>query len=215
MVTAMLALVFGAVFIFFSMGARGFQAGISRTGAVGDVQTFTRVFKRDLSLTHYYSVSINERQVATSRGDVSRDGLCLAAISDWNDPDRFQVASGLPKWDRWVLYYANREDLGRLYRVEMERPATSLGNYYPLQPKGNLGVLMIGNPSVLPDILKSSTLCSNVHSLSFRLDHSSQSVVTELTTYTDSSLRMTSQERLEEFNDSKLEIVPLNTYPPL
>lgn len=209
-----LAVIFGAVFFFFSMGARGFQAGLARTGAIGDVQTFSRVFKRDVGLTHFYSISVANRTAVTTRGDVDRDGLCLAGLSDWRDSDRFETGTGLPKWDRWVMFYANREDLGRLYRMEMERARPGL-TYYPLIPRNDLVPLMVGNPSALPDVVRTGTLCTGVHSLRFNLDAGNQMVIAELTTFTDAGLRMTSQERIEEYNESRLEIVPTNSYPPL
>lgn len=214
---SLLLVVFGGVFYFFSVGARGFNLGMSQSETLSDFQVFARLVKRDLELTHYYSVSTVDRTADISRGTVDRGGLSLAGLSDWGDDGRFEAATGLPKWDRWLLYHANREDVGKLFRSEFERRPTASGNYYPLRPRtaGDILPLMIGNPAALPGVLQSQTLTRNVHSFSATLDDGHQSVEIHLTTFADPGLRMTSQERDEEYKETRVVVVPLNTYPPI
>ena len=213
----LLLVVFGSVFYFFSVGARGFSIGASQSETLSDFQAFARLVKRDLELTHYYSVSVVNRTAETSRGTVNRQGLSLAGLSDWGDDTHFEDATGLPKWDRWILFYANREDVGRLFRVEFARRPGAGGNYYPLRPRGadDLIPLMVGNPASLPGSLKSQSISRNVHAFAAKPDDAHQSIEIEFTTYANPSLRMTSQARDEEFKETRVVVVPLNTYPPI
>lgn len=214
---SLLLLVFGGAFYFFSVGARGFNLGLSQSQTLSDFQVFARLIKRDLELTHYYSVSTVSRTADTSQGTVDREGLSLAGLSDWGDDARFEVATGLPKWDRWILFHANREDVGTLFRSELERRPVASGSYYPLRPRtsGDVLPLMIGDPAALPGVLRSQTLTRNVHSFDVALDDGHQSVEVHLTTFADPGLRMTSQERDEEYKETRVVIVPLNSYPPI
>ena len=93
-----------------------FNLGLSQSQTLSDFQVFARLIKRDLELAHYYSVATVPRTADTSRGTVDREGLSLAGLSDWRDDARFEATTGLPKWDRWKLFHANREDVGTLFR---------------------------------------------------------------------------------------------------
>ncbi len=106
----------------FTFDTRSFQQGVVRLGSIGEVQTITRTLGRDLTLSHFNSVQFSPRTTTVAGIAERRDGLSLAALSDWQEPANFNPV-GLPNWNRWVVIYANRDEKGSFFRLE--RAATA------------------------------------------------------------------------------------------
>lgn len=214
----LLIFVMVGTFLLFQMGSRGFQQAVMRTGAVGDIHRLTRVVRRDIVSSHFYSVAIENRSVATPEGSLRRDGLSLAGLSSWSDADRFETGTGLPKWDRWIVLYATGEPLGRLVRLELDRPPPNSAqpdNFYPLTPLGSVAGFMADEPASVDDVLRVTTLCENVRSFQVETDPVRRLVTLQLIVHNRANRRMTSEDKVEEFLETRLELTPLNSYPDL
>ena len=212
-VSTFMGLVISAAFLFFSMGARGFNQALARTGAVGEVHVVTRALERDIKLTHFYSVAIQNRVEPEST--LARDGLCLAGLSSWSDSSRFEVGTGLPKWDRWICFYATPEKVGRLVRLETERHPPSATSYYPLAPIDDVTPLMENDPVSYSESLRVGTLSSKVHSFSVQKDPYTRLIKMRLVLLNAGGQRLTSGQQIPEFLESEFELAPLNSYPDL
>lgn len=214
-VLSMVGLVLTTAFLVFRMGSRGFQRAVNKTGTLGELHRVTRAFQRDIKLTHFYSAAAHNRTVSVSQGTVDRDGLAIAGLSDWRDPDRFEGGTGLPKWDRWVLFYATREESGRLVRLEIARNRPSPGNWYPLKPFSNLPALMVQKPVELEPALRVGVLSQSVRAFSVELEPSRRLVKLELKLADQGGKRMTSEQKVEGVLETDFEISPMNSYPEL
>ncbi len=210
-VTALLLIISGITFMLFTMGTRGYRHAVARTGAVGDLHAFNRLAGRDLTMTHIYSSKSRSRDVSTSRGTARRDGVCMVGLSDWGADSSFQPATGLPKWDRWIIYYATREPEGRLVRLEFERGAP----YYPLEPISNLNDWMVEDLNTLPGDTRVTTVCQNVHAFEVETDEYQRLISLHITLYNKAGKRMGSDQQIEELLEARLEVTPMNSYPEL
>lgn len=211
---SLLVLVMTGSFFFFRMGSRGFTSAIAKNGAVGDLQRATRILQREVELTHLYSASVTSRTVDTSKGSFRRDGLAVVGLSSWREAGNFEVGSQLPKWDRWSIFYATEEELGRLYRVEIERKPPS-GKFYPVAPLAGLTGYLKNDPLAVEDALRVTRLCDGVREFSAELDSSSQLIKMRLVLFSDQGLKMTSNKRVDGILETEYEIAPSNTFPEL
>ena len=113
--TTLLLLIMGLVVAGFRYGFLAFQRATVQQGAAGDLARIATSLKRDLRRTHARTVSIISRDHPSG---APRDGLCLGTLQDWNDPASFDGINGLPKWDRYVIYYATSD--GKLIRSRLD-----------------------------------------------------------------------------------------------
>lgn len=193
-------------FVVFQFGARGFYQALTRVGAVGEVNRLRAVAGRDLSLTHFNSVATHSREV----GKVRRDGLSLAALSDWTDEDSFYL-SELPRWDRWVVLYATTEEKGRLIRLELEpTPPLPLPGAF-----GGLAGAMPQNPAGLDGLVRSTVLSEDVYSFEAEADRYLRVVRLRLLLWRGEGKKMTSETRAEELSEALIELSPMNSFPEL
>lgn len=211
---SLLAIILGGSFVFFRMGSRGFFKAVNKSGAVGELQRATRVLQKDVEMTNFVSVGVHNRVTTTSKGDFSRDGLAVAGLSSWADSSNFEAGTELPKWDRWEIFYATTEDSARLYKMEIDR-AHPGGNYYPLEPMGNIGKYMSNDPLSVKGSTRITRLCQNVREFSVESDPLTQNVKLKLVLFNRLGKQMTSEKNVEETLETQYEILPLNTYPEL
>ncbi len=45
--------------------------------------------------------------------------LCCCGLTNWNDKNNYNIQSGLPNWDLYLIYHADLAPQGNLYRLEM------------------------------------------------------------------------------------------------
>ena len=207
--------VMAGTFLLFRMGTRGFSRAVSESGAVGELQRATRVIQRDLRLTHFLSASDRQREVSLSSGKVERDGVAVAGLSNWAEPSNFEVGTELPKWNRWILFYADGGEKGQLHRLEIKRSRNTNGSYYPLVPLGNLPKYMINDPVQLEEALRVSTLCHNLRSFGVEIDPYQRILRMTLRLNRDGVKRMTSEQKVEDSLEARFEISPMNSYPEI
>lgn len=215
-VLSLVGLVVGGSFLVFRMGSRGFQQAVSKTGTIGDVHRITRALEHDISLSHFYSATAKHRTIPPDDGGMRRDGLAVVGLGAWGDAGSFEVGTGLPKWDRWLLFYATKEPRGRMVRIELERPPPGVGGgYYPVSSLSGLGALLKDNPLDVPDSLRVTTLSKSVHDFQVELDTYSRLVNLRLTLFNEGGKQMTSETKVEDYLESQFEISPMNSYPEL
>lgn len=153
---ALLSLFFLAIFVLFERGFSGYSTASKRMDSVSEMQAIVSRLERDAELaTLAGSEVIDSRSasVVLDSGTAAypRHIVCLPALGDWGDPNRFDSQSGLPLWDRYLIYHAElTPNAAALVRVEVERPVfggfgwASLPQYlaaYPNQaPPRGVGV---------------------------------------------------------------------------
>ena len=59
--------------------------------------------QNDLRRSAYATLSLTARKTVSGQ---ERDGICMATMSDWNDPAGFNTTYGTAAYDRYVGYYA-------------------------------------------------------------------------------------------------------------
>lgn len=132
----------GAVFFAFAYGTRAFHQSNTKQNAQAEVTKLYLRLRQDLRQTHYRSVSSVVRTFTVPSGNVRRDALCMSGVRNWKDPNSFDEVNGLPKWDRYVLFYGNQA--GKLIRTNID---PSFPDFSPA-PLGELSELshMSENP---------------------------------------------------------------------
>lgn len=98
---AVLALLIGVIFLAFDYGTTTFRRANDRQGAQGEMARALTAMQTDLRRSHYRTVT-----ALTLNSSPRRDALALASLKDWHDEASFDGINGLPRWDRYVLYYA-------------------------------------------------------------------------------------------------------------
>ena len=160
----LLTFLFAGTVLIFQAGTRGFQQASKRLGSVGDAERFSRVVKRDITLTHYGSLETKQRSASTPDGLVRRDGLSLAGLSDWADPANFQDTQ--PLWNRHVVLYSTQEKHGRLFRLEIDAG----GAFQVNDPFTNFNACLMDSPGGIPGLGRVTMLTKEVYSFEVTLD---------------------------------------------
>jgi len=163
---AILALVV-AIMIY---GVRMFGHTSLRQGLEGDARRISSRLKKDLALSDFHTVSVQERLVSGLR----RDGVGLGSLSDWNDPSNFQAGLGLPRWNRYTVYYATQEATGRLVRQDIEPPGIPLAGWN--SPYSALSSNLRDDPTLNTSVVSSTVLSSQVEHFECRADVSENTV---------------------------------------
>lgn len=113
---AILALLIGVIFLAFDYGTASFRRANDRQGAQGEMARALTAMQADLRRSHYRTIT-----ALTLNASPRRDALALGSLKDWRDPGSFDGVNGLPKWDRYVLYYATSQ--GWLVRALLDPTA--------------------------------------------------------------------------------------------
>jgi prepilin-type N-terminal cleavage/methylation domain-containing protein len=114
----LLSLLSIGLFSAFDYGATAFRHATSQQENQGALTRAYTTLRDDLRQTHFRSVSVKQRTVEVEGEHLSRDGLCFGGLKDWDAEESFDAVNGLPKWDRYLLYYATQK--GLLVRSEID-----------------------------------------------------------------------------------------------
>ena len=144
---AMLGLLTLAIFRSFDYGARAFKKATSRQDSQAALRSVYGLLRDDLRKSHFRTISTIERSTLVEGRAYRRDGLCLASLRDWNAEESFDDINGLPKWDRYLLYYGTFEGLLIRTTLDHDRPDYSPapfpdldeGRYLKEDPQSNTG----------------------------------------------------------------------------
>ena len=136
----LLMVLFFAVFQLFEMGTYHFHVGMLRHSAQHDVRRAWMNLERDLRQTVAVGVAVDNsagRNVTVSvKGSVisvPRAIVALPGMSNWlPDAPTFDPTTGLPNWDRQILYQATLDQPdGQLFRIELDPGAPFEGGVFP------------------------------------------------------------------------------------
>ncbi len=191
-------------FFIFELGSRWFRTLITQQGLESQLRRFSATVRRDLELTHYQGVtSVTARSLSVLGQSRARHALCLPGVSNWSAASAYDPASGLPNWDRYLLYYANLDESGRVIRCLIDPP----GGVFAAGPltgfQNNPGGYLLDDPHLIPEHESHREVARDVLEFSVQLD-GSQTIVLDL------KLRLE-----QELRELRLEVIARNTFPLL
>ncbi|MCA9793242.1 MAG: prepilin-type N-terminal cleavage/methylation domain-containing protein [Candidatus Eremiobacteraeota bacterium] len=216
---ALFALLMIMVFAFFQYATRSFQLASVRQGIQSDGLRVMNSLQGDLRRTAESTITLEARPatVTVDGATPRRDAISVAGLYNWNDAsntDNFDPGTGQPRWNRYIVYYATRnEEGGHLYKLVLEPapppvapvplPLTELQDNSKDDP--SLNIFQGGNPAFVQ-------LARNVQEFSF--ENKSGTIVVHLT------LRERRGARPNSASGSGVEVFelvtavrPENTYP--
>ena len=120
------SLAVGSLFFLLHFGFKAFAMGTERAGTQGEMEAVVTRIRADIESTTLNSVQLYDNASRNVTVDLSsgstvfpRHILGMCALSNWSEPSNFSDVSGLPRWDRHVLYQPTLDESGSLYRVEV------------------------------------------------------------------------------------------------
>lgn len=125
---ALFCVVFFVAFNLFDLGSYNFHVGLLRHGLQSETRTSWTYLERDLRQTVLSGMSLDNgpgRNVTVpiqkTSVTVPRQIVSLPSLSNWApNTSTFDPDSGLPKWDRYVVYQATLDvPDGAFYRFEL------------------------------------------------------------------------------------------------
>ncbi|MBI3929657.1 MAG: prepilin-type N-terminal cleavage/methylation domain-containing protein [Armatimonadetes bacterium] len=218
LLTAMFVLAFVLVMAFgmFTFGSNMFRQSLQRQSLQTEVERVKAVMERDLALTDFQTVAAVSREHSVTIAGITestrKDGLAISTLSNWNDDSLYDPVTGLPRYDRYIVYYATQEDPARLIRQEIAPsivPAQGLS-----LPYGSLGANMADSPAVNTDVVRTTVLGDNVYA--FRVERVHENTTVQV------GLRLrrlgghqgqSTQKRADENLEVDLVFRPQNTWP--
>lgn len=118
------------LFLLLQFGFRAFSLGSQRMGAQAEAETILTRLRSDLESTTVASLRTQEGGgrtivVPLSVGPTNqpRHLLCCCGLTDWGDRNAYDLGSGLPKWNRYLVYHADLSPEGSFYRLELDPAA--------------------------------------------------------------------------------------------
>lgn len=201
-------LVLGMVVGIMVFGVRMFHHATLRQGVEGDARRISTRLRQDLAVTDFRTVSTVSRTVGTDR----RDGLGMAALSDWSDSANFD-AIGLPKWDHYKVYYATQETPGRLIRQDVGPPGRPSSGW--LVPYVDLSTNLQDDPKLNSYLINSSSLSDIVMSFEAQPDMSENTVTIRCRLRKQGIQKGETERKADENLEFRLLLKAKNTWPDI
>jgi prepilin-type N-terminal cleavage/methylation domain-containing protein len=198
--SSILVFLMAAVFWAFGFGSRAFFRSTTQQNAQADMTRAYSKIRKDLRQTHFRSVHTKERTFPDSR---RRDAVCMSSLKNWHDEASFDEKNGLPKWDRYVVYYGTAS--GHLVRslLDPEFPDFSPAPFWELSDGEHLN----DNPTNNNDLQSSYQVISrSVQQFEIQLDPSRDMVLVKF-------LLKSEQGRKTETSELRFDVSPQNTWP--
>ena len=164
--------------------------------------------QNDLRRSAYASLTLARRPSMNAR----RDGICMAAMSDWNDPAGFNLTYGTAAYDRYVAYYATDDRIaGRLIRANF--PLSGSREAFPRPLFGLKPATHFNNdPAFNAGQLGYTTLSDEVLDFTVEDTGEAQAIKISLTLHREGT-RVTGARREDQSYQMQLELTPQNTWP--
>lgn len=198
------------VFIFyaFSMVTAIFQDTDVRQSIENQMKSIKLLIQRDLEMGDFWFINAVSRPQVNS---TFRDGVAVGTLANWNDSAQYDVATGRPAWNRYVVWYASQEDPGRLFRQVVEEAA----GVPLLGPYASLGTNLSEDPNSNASLLYTRTLSNKVKNFRVipRLQNGTVAVSVSLEGL--GAKRVNSQENTLERISLDLVYRPRNTWPKI
>jgi prepilin-type N-terminal cleavage/methylation domain-containing protein len=190
-------------------GVRMFNHASLRQGLEGDARRLSTRLKQDVALTDFRTVSIQQRSLGAFR----RDGLCMASLSNWDDDTNFQTGLGLPRWNRYTVYYATLETSGRLMRQDLEPSGVPVDGWSG--PYGALSTNLREDPALNPAAVSSTVLSGHVQSFECETDLSENTVAVRCRLRQVGLQKAGSNQKSDESLEFRLLLKTKNTWPDI
>lgn len=123
---ALFSLVSLCLFGLMQFGFRAYFMGGQRMGIQAEQEAILMHLRADLEFTTVSSIRTLDGGprnivVPLSVGPTNepRHLLSCCGLTDWNDKNKYNIQSGLPNWDLYLVYHADLAAQGSLYRLEM------------------------------------------------------------------------------------------------
>ena len=123
------------LFSMLQFGFRAFSIGGQRMGAQAEAETILLRLRADLESTTVASIRTLDGggrnivvPLSVGLTNQPRHILCCCGLTDWSNKANYDRSSGQPKWDRYLVYQADLNQQGGLYRLELEPTSTDVND---------------------------------------------------------------------------------------
>ena len=203
---SLLMMVVAAIFSVFDLGQGSFHLSVMRNDLQNQGRGALVWLERDVIQTALSNLAVADGPARSVNGS-ARHAVCVTGLDDWTEPANFDPVSGLPRWNRYLVYYATTEPEGRLIRLEVSLASNINGawsdfvNYLDNDPESMSlpsGYVLEGYRVLARDVRE------------FRLAPEDETLLFELQLRRREAARMTGSEARDETLELHLEATPLN-----
>jgi hypothetical protein len=198
----------GSMFVLFQKSYQSFHFLEQRQSVQSQVLRISSALEADFRVTHFNSVGVENDQILVAGQSLRRDRVCCLSVNDWLDVANFDLATGIPRWNQYIVYLSGLEENGSLERVVFRPDAVALTGL----PAVALGDLASLSPSRIRGRQK---LCDNVHAFECSLDLSRKLVTQTLRLRRKGARRGLDEKAVEESFEARFQWMPKNTVPKL
>lgn len=215
---SILSFVLLGIFGVFELGQSTFHFASLRQGLQSEARVAFYALSNDLRHSSFVTVSTIPRTVSVvlprqeNRGSqtLDRDGLCAAAVQNWESSTAVDLNSGFPNFDSFSVYYGTSEPEGRLIRQMVTPP---LVGPYP-NAQFTLANSMHDNPLANASrVGVTRTLSKRLLSFQARRNNATRLVEVRMRFRGTGGSKPGSSARADETFELTLKTYPENTYP--
>lgn len=141
------------IFSFFRFGTRSFQAATNKQGLQLDALRAMESLQTELKRSNRASVTVldgpSRTITAPVEGPVQRNGVSFLTLKNWQDktnPNNFDLESQAPLWNRYLVFYATKDEIGQFIRVKADPNPAPEGAIEMVQD--DLDLLLRDDPSL-------------------------------------------------------------------
>ncbi len=194
------------VFVLFNKGIGAFGFLQARQSIQGEMQRVKSLFESDFRLTHLRSIGVESSTVNIAEETFRRDDICCLTVDDWRENLNIEPDTGLPLWNRYIVYQSSLDESGTLRRllVDPELPT-------PLRVRPLTGLDSIESDRVLGRTL----VTENLESFECDLSLARQEVALKVVLRKRGGSRGLDAKRTDEVVEASFHWRPINTVPKL
>ena len=115
------------IFSFFRFGTRSFKQANDRHGLQVEGLRVLESIQGEMKRTNRTSIQQEARtinvDVEGKSTPVSRDAFSFVTLQKWGDrtnSNNYDLASGAPLWNRYIVFYATQEEVGKIIRLKLD-----------------------------------------------------------------------------------------------
>ncbi len=195
-------------------GVRTYQLMVSRQGIQSEIRRIQALLRRDVTLTDYRSVGVEDRVAAVGTGE--RDALNFVGVDAWTDRANFDQYLK-PRWNIYVMYYATcgisdrvggggDRELGQFIRKELVQDVP-----YPVPLLPSFTKTYLDTPST-GDSYK--LLSSAVQSFEVNISQVDENIQAHVVLRSERGATGSGRLRESEIIECYIDMRPENTWPP-